>query len=124
MSGGPCSGVSLPGPSGVWRVARAHSLDWNRRGPSARLASGEDQVCKPMVKSPGGQRESEGAVVPVTGVQRNAPVGKGGHFDQAFEEGKRQGMAGVARSNYPGGLLARRSVAVPPPAPGTGWAAS
>jgi hypothetical protein len=101
-----------------------HSLGWNRRGPSAWPASGKDQVHKPMVKAPGGQRESEGVVVPLIGVQHNAPGGKGPHFDHVFREGKRQGMAGAARSNYPGGLLARRSVAVPPPAPGMGWAAS
>jgi RNA-directed DNA polymerase len=56
-----------------------------------------------MVKSPGGQRESEGAVVPVIGVQHNAPGGKGPHFDHAGGEGKREGMAGTARSNNPGG---------------------
>jgi RNA-directed DNA polymerase len=56
-----------------------------------------------MVKSPGGQRESEGAVVPVIGVQHNAPGGKGPHFDHAGGEGKREGMAGSARSNHPGG---------------------
>ncbi len=57
-----------------------------------------------MVKSPGGQRESEGAVVPLIGVQHNAPGGKGPHFDHAWDEGKRQGMAGTARPNHPGGL--------------------
>jgi RNA-directed DNA polymerase len=56
-----------------------------------------------MVKSSGGQRESEGAVVPVIGVQQNAPGGKGPHFDHAGGEGKHEGMAGTARSNYPGG---------------------
>ncbi len=56
-----------------------------------------------MVKSSGGQRESEGAVVPVIGVQHNAPGGKGPHFDHAGGEGKREGMAGTARSNNPGG---------------------
>jgi RNA-directed DNA polymerase len=55
-----------------------------------------------MVKSPGVQRESEGAVVPLIGVQHNAPGGKGPHFDHACYEGKRQGMAGTARPNYPG----------------------
>jgi RNA-directed DNA polymerase len=57
-----------------------------------------------MVKSPGGQRESEGVIVPVIGVQHNAPGGKGPCFDHAGGEGKREGMAGPARSNYPGGL--------------------
>jgi RNA-directed DNA polymerase len=77
-----------------------------------------------MVKAGGGQRESERGVVPVTGVQHNALVGKGPHFDHASEEGKRKGMAGASWSNSPGGPLARRSGAVPPPAPGSGWAAS
>jgi len=40
----------------------------------------------------------------VIGVQHNAPGGKGPHFDHAWDEGKRQGMAGSARPNYPGGL--------------------
>ncbi len=71
-----------------------------------------------MVKSPGGQRESERAVVPLIGVQQNAPGGKGPHFDHAFREGKRQGMAGSSRSNSPGGPLARRSGFAPPPVPG------
>jgi len=55
-----------------------------------------------MVKSPGGQRESEGVVVPVIGVQHNAPGGKGPHFDHAGNEVTRQGMSGSARSNHPG----------------------
>jgi RNA-directed DNA polymerase len=58
-----------------------------------------------MVKSAGAQRESEGVVVPLIGVQDNAPGGKGPHFDHAGGEGKREGMAGSARSNNPGRLL-------------------
>ena len=53
-----------------------------------------------MVKSEGGQRESDGVVVPVIGVS-NAPGGKGPDFDHAGGGGKRKGMAGTARSNYP-----------------------
>ena len=75
-----------------------------------------------MVKAPGGQRESEGVVVPLIGVHDNAPGGKGPHFDHASGEGKHQGMTGGTRSNYPGGPLARRSESVPPPAPGMGRA--
>jgi len=75
-----------------------------------------------MVKSPGGQRESEGAVVPVIGVQHNAPGGKGPCFDHASEEGKRQGMAGAARSNYPGGREPAVAGSAPSPAPGSWWA--
>jgi RNA-directed DNA polymerase len=57
-----------------------------------------------MVKVFGGQRESDGVVVPLIGVQHNAPGGKGSDFDHAGEEGKREGMTGSARSNSPGGL--------------------
>jgi hypothetical protein len=38
----------------------------------------------------------------VIGVQQNAPGGKGPHFDHARGEGKREGMAGTARSSHPG----------------------
>ena len=84
-------------------MARVHGLGWNRRDPSAWPASGKDRTYKPMVKSFGGQRESEGVVVPRIGVQQNAPGGKGPHFDHAWGEGKRQGMTGTARSNHPDG---------------------
>jgi RNA-directed DNA polymerase len=124
MPGRPWSGVSLPGPSGVWRAARAHSLGRNRRGPSAWPSSGKDQVYKPMVKAPGGQRESEGVVVPLIGVQQNAPGGKGPHFDHASSGGKRQGMTGTARSNNPGRPQPAVAGLVPPPAPGIGRAGS
>ena len=56
------------------------------------------------------------------GVQHNAPGGKGPHFDHASREGKRQGMAGSARSNYPGGPSPVVAGFVPPPAPGIGRA--
>jgi RNA-directed DNA polymerase len=55
-----------------------------------------------MVKSEGGQRESDGVVVPRTGVWHSAPGGKGPDFDHACGVGKRQGMTGFAWSNYPG----------------------
>jgi len=103
MSVEPWSGVSSAGPSGVWGAARAHSSVGNRRGPSAWPASGKDQGYKPMVKVLGGQRESEGVVVPLIGV-RDTPGGKGPCFDHAREAGKREGMAEATRSNYPDGL--------------------
>jgi RNA-directed DNA polymerase len=53
-----------------------------------------------MVKSEGEQRKSDGVVVPLIGVM-NAPGGKGPDFDHAGGAGKRKGMAGTARSNYP-----------------------
>ena len=56
-----------------------------------------------MVKSEGGQRKSDGVVVPLIGVQHNAPGGKGPDFGHASEGGKRGGMTGTARSNHPGG---------------------
>ena len=55
-----------------------------------------------MVKALGGQRESDGVVVPLIGVQHNAPGGKGPNFDHAGEVGKHQGMTEVSRSNYLG----------------------
>jgi RNA-directed DNA polymerase len=55
-----------------------------------------------MVKSLGGQRESDGVVVPLIGVQQNAPGGKGPNFDHASEVGKCKGMTEVTRSNHPG----------------------
>src|SRR6476646_7741325 len=103
MSVEPCSGVSSAGPSGVWEAARDHGLVRNRRDPSAWPSSGKDHRYKPMVKSCGGQRESDGVVVPVIGVQHNAPGGKGADFGRAGGGGKREGMTGTARSNNPGG---------------------
>ena len=55
-----------------------------------------------MVKALGGQRESDGVVVPLIGVQHNAPGGKGPNFDHARCAGKCEGMTGVSRSNFPG----------------------
>ena len=55
-----------------------------------------------MVKALGGQRESDGVVVPLIGVQHNAPGGKGPNFDHAGEVGKCEGMTGIIRSNHPG----------------------
>ena len=56
-----------------------------------------------MVKRSGGQRKSDGVVVPMIGVQNNAPGGKGPDFGHASGAGTRKGMAGSARSNSPGG---------------------
>lgn len=66
-------------------------------------SSGKDHSYKPMVKSSGAERKSEGVVVPMTGGQHNRPVGKGPHFDHADRGGKRKGMAGTARPNHPAG---------------------
>ena len=53
-----------------------------------------------MVKSEGEQRESDGVVVPPA-VQDRAANGKDPDFDHARSGGKRKGMTGTARSNYP-----------------------
>jgi RNA-directed DNA polymerase len=53
-----------------------------------------------VVKSTGVQRESDGVVVPLI-VGRNPAGGKGPDFGHAEDGGKREGMAGTARSNSP-----------------------
>jgi RNA-directed DNA polymerase len=70
----------------------------------ARLCSlvSKDRLDKPMVKPGGAQRESDGVVVPQIAVM-NAAGGKGPDFGHAGDEGKREGMAGSARSNHPRG---------------------
>ena len=69
-----------------------------------RLSSlvSKDRSYKPVVKSSGGQRESEGAIVVSIGVQNNAPGAKGPHFDRACVRSERQDMAAM-RPNHPGG---------------------
>jgi RNA-directed DNA polymerase len=61
----------------------------------------KDRWYKPMVKSSGAQRESDGVVVPDGGSQPLA--GKGPGFGHASRAGTREGMAGTARPNSPGG---------------------
>jgi hypothetical protein len=56
-----------------------------------------------MGKAFGGQLESDGVVVPLIGVQHNAPGGKGPCFDHVHGVGKREGMTEVSRSDSPGG---------------------
>lgn len=57
----------------------------------ARLSSlvSKDRSYKPMVKSGGGQRESEGAVVVVICAQQNARGAKGPRFGRVCDGGKR-----------------------------------
>jgi hypothetical protein len=49
----------------------------------------KDRSYKPMVKSSGGQRESDGVVVVMIGVQLKAPGAKGPDFDHGCGGGKR-----------------------------------
>jgi RNA-directed DNA polymerase len=59
---------------------------------------------KPVVKSSGAKRESDGVVVlPIAGM--NPTGGKGPDFGHVGDEGKHQGMAGTARPNFPDGHL-------------------
>jgi len=68
--------------------------------------SGKDRSYKPMVKTNGDKRESDGVVVLVT-AGRNPTVGKGPGFGHADRGGKCKGMTGeTIRSNYPAGAYA------------------
>jgi len=64
----------------------------------------KDRSYKPVVKSSGAQRGSDGVVVPGGGSQSS--LGKGPDFGRASGVGTREGMAGTARSSYPGGPYA------------------
>ncbi len=70
----------------------------------ARLRSlvSKDRSYKPMVKTSGVQRESDGVVVPLI-AGMNPAGGKGPDFGHAGGRGKHKGMAGTARPNHPGG---------------------
>src|SRR5215210_960328 len=99
--------------SALRRCRRVGSLRGMGSGTCARLRHGtgetrlpslvsRDRVYKPMVKSHGGQRESDGVVVlKIAG--RNLAGGKDPDFGHAGNGGKRQGMAGTAPPNYPEG---------------------
>ena len=90
-----------PGPSGVWGAARTHGLVRNRRGPSSQPRQ-HIRSYKPMVKSSGGKRESDGVVVLLI-AGRNPAGGKGPGFGHADERGTRKDMTETARSNSPDG---------------------
>jgi hypothetical protein len=92
------------GPLGVWG-GRHVRKGWFGTG-EARLCSlvSEDRRYKPMVKSGGAQREPDGAIVLMT-IGRNPVVGKGPDCGHAGSGGKREGMAGTARPNYPDGHM-------------------
>jgi len=62
----------------------------------------KDRAYKPVVKSPGVERESDGVVVPGRVTVTRAP-GKGPDFGHAGNGRKREGMTGTAPSNFPEG---------------------
>jgi hypothetical protein len=78
-------GGSLRGRETCTRVRSDHGT---RETRLASLVS-KDRSYKSMAKSSGGQRESEGVVVVMIGVQNNAPGAKDPCFDRASAEGKR-----------------------------------
>src|SRR5680860_1782585 len=92
-------------PDGSLRGKGDGTCSWSgaeqERPVCACLRRARDRSYKPMVKASGVQRESDGVVVPVIGVQHNAPGGKGPDFGHVDQVGKREGMAGSFRSNYP-----------------------
>jgi RNA-directed DNA polymerase len=98
-----CSGAAggrvLPG----YGERHVHRV-WVGTG-EARLRSlvSKDRSYKPVVKSSGAQRESDGVVVPAAACQ--AVGGKGPDFGHVADGGTREGMAGTARSNSPDGQL-------------------
>jgi hypothetical protein len=108
MSASPGVRIGRGGSSrGRGSCTRARSGRGTRETRLSSLVS-KDRSYKPMVKSSGGQRESEGAVVVRIGVQKNAPGAKGPHFGRGRERGTRKGMDGMTVPNFPGG---RRPVA-------------
>jgi hypothetical protein len=83
----------------------------------------KDHSYKPMVKASGAQRKSDGVVVlPIAG--RNPAGGKDPDFGHVGDGGTREGMAGSARSNSPGGrhMTPRQSATLLEPAMGYGQA--
>jgi hypothetical protein len=78
-------GGSLRGRETCTRVRSGHGT---REARLPGLVS-KDRSYKPMAKSSGGQRESEGVVVVRIGVQNNAPGAKDPCFDRASAEGMR-----------------------------------
>jgi hypothetical protein len=114
MSAVSQSGDHAAGLGGVWGAARVHGEERNTRGPSARPPSGYRPSYKPMAKSGGAQRESEGIVVLRIAVTNNTAGGKGPCFGPARNEGTCQGMAGTTGPNSLG-APARAANAQQPP---------
>jgi hypothetical protein len=78
-------GGSLRGRETCTRARSDHGTRETRLGG---LVS-KDRLYKPSAKASGAQRESEGVVVVMIGVQNNASGAKGPCFDHAFGGGKR-----------------------------------
>jgi RNA-directed DNA polymerase len=97
----------MMGSGGVRGAARVRGEARNTRDPSAQPESGRGGSYKPKAKSSAVQRESEGIVVPQSGVRatrtnavtNNAAGGKGPCGDRAGGAGKRERMAGKTGPN-------------------------
>ena len=92
------------GPSGVWGAARTQGLVRDRRDPSAQPCQQRPSY-KPVVKSSGAQRESDGVVVLLSGVQQRGRREGPRLRSRRRREVTREGMTGTARSNYPEGSI-------------------
>jgi RNA-directed DNA polymerase len=95
-------------PGGFLRGMGSGTHAWfgsEQERPVCLALSGKDHWDKPMVKPGGGQRESDGVVVPLRAEgQHNPQSGKGPDFGHIGGGGKREGMTGMVRSNYPNGF--------------------
>lgn len=103
------SGVPNMPSVGFFRGTGSGTCAWFGSGqerPVCAAWSGKDRSYKPMVKTVGAQRESDGVIVLVI-AGRNPAGGKDPGFGHVDREGNRKGMAGeTIRSNYPGGVYA------------------
>ena len=75
-------------PRGTGTCTRARSVIGTRETRLSSLVS-KDRSYKPMVKSSGGQRESDGVIVVMIGAKVKAPGAKGPDFDRGCGGGKR-----------------------------------
>ena len=95
--------ASGAGSSGVWGVARLQGGVRDAGDPSEQPKSGQGRAYKPKAKARGARRESEGAKVLKMAAHDNAAGGTGPCFDQAGQEGKREGMERASEPNDPEG---------------------
>jgi RNA-directed DNA polymerase len=112
----PKRASSSGGVRGAARVQEGGAR--NSGDPSACPTSGQGASYKAMPKSAAAQRKSDGIMVPETAASaartnvatNNAAGGKGPCGGHAVEAGKREGMAGKAGPNDPGGRRPRDKV--------------
>jgi len=93
--------VGVWGLGGVWGAARVQGEVRNTRDPSVQPELGQAVSYKPMAKSSGAQRESEGIVVPLIAATNNAAGGKGPCGGSVDRAATCEGMTGKTGSNHP-----------------------